>query len=134
MLRIRLAMIIAVVLAATGAGPVSALRVPVAAPVHGYCTFNAIDVTTSSGSFVAVGTGPCLANGVATTGTLRINGRTNTLACPMRTATGAASLDLSAFGQISGNASAVMSGGSATVVLVGGLAGAGLGAFDLGGD
>lgn len=125
MLRPRLAVIVAITLLATGAGSVSALQVPAAAPVHGYCTFNAIDVFVSGGGITAVGSGPCLANGVTTTGTLRINGRTGTEACPIRTASGAVSLDLQAFGQISGTASVVTSGGSASVVLAGGLSGAG---------
>jgi hypothetical protein len=71
------------------------------------------------------GAGYCVVNGVSTTSTLRINGRVDAAICPVRAGSGSASLDVAGFGAVLGSARIVSSGASASIVVSGGLTGAG---------
>lgn len=127
MLRLRRAGFAAILLLATSAGAAHALfLLPTSGPVHGECTFNSLSVHAGGGTFHASGTGSCLANGSSTSGTLDISGPLDLDVCPVKLASGAATLSLGgSFPQLSGSARVAVHGTLSTVVLVGGLAGTG---------
>ena len=125
MLRRGLAAIVAIALLAGGAGAASATMVAAPGPVHGACSFGAVSVDAAAGSFTAVGTGTCVANGLSTAGTLRVTGRIDLETTCTRVVTGSATLELTAFGQLSSAARVVVAGTTGTVILAGSNSGAG---------
>jgi hypothetical protein len=124
-LRLRRAVLAALLLLGLGSGGAHAL-LPTSGPVHGVCTFDAVSVHAAGGTFHASGTGSCLANGASTSGTLDISGPLDLDVCPVKLASGAATLSLGgAFPQLSGSARVAVHGTLSTVVFVGGLSGTG---------
>jgi hypothetical protein len=121
---IALALSVATLLVA-GTAAHAQITAPFAGPVHGFCNVPAADVTVSGTSSPANGTGNCGATGVSTQSTAANNGRGDAAVCPVRVGSGTATLSLDAFGQVVGSARIVTSGASASIVVSGGLAGAG---------